>query len=974
MSVHAVRAAVIAAIVAGVVIFVPARNVGPARFVQDNSECSGPNRKIDLAFIIDRSGSLMNRIDPPSGDTKSLGRGQTYNVEIKGVLRALRDPTVIPRDGSMAVAVVTFAGDAVVRVPMREISSAADAEQFASRVETLTCPSSEGLIDSCPFGETSYTAAITAADNHLNQNHRAGAHRVLLMATDGEPTDPDAGRAAADRAARADMNSELDVLLMGLGSGSQEFQVSKDKVDQIVFPKPADNLPGATLKIDAGQCNVPGATFGSDCERQVCDFAKLTRSVLRSSVAQTTVVVNTEADPLPNTPVMSDSRSLRQAIELANCNGGETTITFACGVKTISPVTPLPALTSPDITIDGLKGRGSADCSAPVTIDGSNTDTTMGEAHSDGILIRSYNDIVRGLRIVKFRRAGIAIDPIRENAANQPIRSRLLHLDNVASNQIEFNKLEDNGSAGVLVRDLDSTEPSAVFHNIGNTISQNTISGTGALIDLGGDGVTLNDPADADEGPNTLLNFPELFTAVTTDSTVTFEGRVNLSGASCEPKDPVVEIFSVTRIRNASGVAVVQAVKPSAIIILDKNRGGAFSATFKKETVSGQQLTGEASCPIDGYTATFTDAMGNTSELIPFCTGAAVARIDRERLKFGPVDPANNPGAPSDDFTIENCGCSALVLNSISTARTGEDVNNLRIKFTNDSMFFPVTLFNNAGGTCQTSDSQTSDSMSIAPGECRTFRVKFTPVIPAVIKKEQENEMGGLRAQDVLAARLISVVALSQNGSRALSPLRLIGNVTTAVKLIDPVQTSKPPKVTLDRSGDNLFVTFSIFDSDLSVQKVNYEFFRIQNNQCNTSEPPLPVDISDPDLTKFIAERKLVTGQSFSVIQRFSRANKHPEAGCVRVTVYDGGSKDTATSVPAIGSLTRRSFESQVSQRSRGAVIVLPTIELPSTGRSSSVDVRKRIARSLTSSHKTSGSGGVGAAETRSSIRRRKTK
>lgn len=910
VSFRAVRAVLLAAIASSMLIYVPTRSATPARVLQTSFPACA-SRKIDLAFLIDHSASMMIRSDPNNPDGPA--RGQTYNTELAGVIRALRDPTVIPRDGSVAVAVVIFAEDAVVRVPLGEIVSAEIAEQIAKRVADLMCPCDGGSIEPCPFGETNYGAAITVADNHLNQNHREGAHRVFLMATDGYPmsrTDPTNGRAAAVRA--ADMNSELDVFLMGLNPGN---------VAQLI-----NGLPGKSLTIEPGVCNEDGAgctgnsgklsNVASDCDRQACDFAELTRGVLRGVVKKITVVVNTEADPPPNTPVRDNSLSLRQAIELANCNGGATTITFECNVKPISPVIPLPALTAPEITIDGLAGRDQK-CT-PVTIDGSSIDTRVSEAPSDGILIRSFNDIVRGLRIVKFNRAGIAIEPIRQ--PERPPASLtsfpILQLDNVASNLIEFNKLEDNGSAGVLVRDPDLTRPSAVFHNVGNTISQNTISGSGALIDLGGDGVTLNDPADADEGPNTLLNYPESFTADTTGANVTFIGKVNLSTAACRTNDAVVEIFSVTKIRNASGVAVVQAVKPFARIIVNKNSGGAFSATFTKESMSDAELN-EASCPIDGYTATFTDEMGNTSELIPFCTGPAVARIDPERLKFGKVDLAGNPGGaePSHDFTIQNCGCSTLNLSAISTERTGKDVDNKRIAVKNDLLFFPVSPV---------------DSMSLAPGESRTLSVKFKPVIPAVITKDQEARDMGLSAKDVLADRLVSVVTLGPGSSRALPLLTLIGNVTTDVKLIDPDDTSKPPKVTLKRLGDNLMVTFAVFDSDLSVKKVDYEFFKVRNNEC-TDERVL-AEIPDHDLRAPMNNRtpKLITGQSFTVIQPFSGANDNPDAGCVRVTVWDENTSDSAISLPASLSRVSASFASTAFRRQEGAALVRPAIKLPS--------------------------------------------
>src|SRR3954471_826099 len=82
--------------------------------------------KRDIAFLIDATGSVEQR-------------GQTYNIQVEGVRRAISDPTVIPRDGSVAVAVIVFNEVAQVFVPLTEISSEAVAQQIAKAVETLKC-------------------------------------------------------------------------------------------------------------------------------------------------------------------------------------------------------------------------------------------------------------------------------------------------------------------------------------------------------------------------------------------------------------------------------------------------------------------------------------------------------------------------------------------------------------------------------------------------------------------------------------------------------------------------------------------------------------------------------------------------------------------------------------------------------------------------------------------------------------------
>jgi len=70
-------------------------------------------------------------------------------------------------------------------------------------------------------------------------------------------------------------------------------------------------------------------------------------------------------------------------------------------------------------------------------------------------------------------------------------------------NFVEQDVIQGNGAAGVVV-----------LAGTGNWIHDNQISGNAGLgIDLGGDGVTPNDPDDSDTGPNQLQNFPVLSSA-----------------------------------------------------------------------------------------------------------------------------------------------------------------------------------------------------------------------------------------------------------------------------------------------------------------------------------------------------------------------------------------------------------------------------------------------------------------------------
>ena len=73
------------------------------------------------------------------------------------------------------------------------------------------------------------------------------------------------------------------------------------------------------------------------------------------------------ANYVVTTPLDSEAGSLRQAIINANTNPGPDTITFNIPdifIKTITPSTPLPALTDNGTTIDGYTQSGASPATA----------------------------------------------------------------------------------------------------------------------------------------------------------------------------------------------------------------------------------------------------------------------------------------------------------------------------------------------------------------------------------------------------------------------------------------------------------------------------------------------------------------------------------------------------------------------------------------------------------------------------------
>jgi len=906
---------------------------GPTRSAQQVcSTC--PAAKINLAFIIDDSGSLMNSINFPTDRTASQGRGQTYNVAIEGVIRALGNTSVIPRDGSLAVTVLTFNEQGVVRVPLTEIKSDQDADNIAANVRALKCGDLDSMAGPCPSGNTSFTNAILAANDQLR--NRFGARRVFLMATDGEPTDADMGMTASNfvqAVANGDLvQSELDVILMGLSpvlterdkDGMTELERNKKKVESIVFPGPPDDLPGAAIVINRTVCNLPGACARSescpmdvveDCNRQAEELAEITRRVLRDTVPAISLVVKTDSDTDPNTPPSANpGLSLRQAIEQANCNCGSAVITFADNVKgkTIQPRTLLPPLTAPDITIDGIDGcddqNGATDqtkCAPSVTIDGAGK-------LADGIQIRSNHDIVRGLSIIDFTRSGIAIDPISQ-------------FEIVGHNRIERNTLVNNEVAGVLVLDPPTNNSNGVggsnaaVRNIGNTILGNTILDSlncATPIDLGGDGRTDNDLCDADQGPNTLLNFPRITNVTQSENSVTVTGSVcdpNCAEEVCPSSliGAMVEIFAVTKsvancaAPSANGATALQGTTDNRVItgVMPLARG-------TTDTNGSFSISGVAVSPTCGYTATVTDSEGNTSELS--FPGVGFAKAKTTNLDFQKVAPEQRQ---SGTFTIQNTGFAPLAVRFASIRRDDFPQNKpSQLARSDDSRHFSIErIIVGSGG----------QTITIQPGQTQIFTAMFDAAIPRFFKGNNRN----LPAYLVLPDTVNSTITLEHNGCVGSDKgVRLTAHVNKEVHLISPGDPPLPALVTLFRSGDTLTVTYFIFDSSLAdILSVDYRFFKASGEE-------VPVNVTDHDLTEPIRTRTqteppLINGQSLQIVQPFSNANHNPDVATVEVTVHGafGNSSDTAT-----GRIVGTSNASSVPsfQHTEGSALILPWVKL----------------------------------------------
>jgi hypothetical protein len=132
-------------------------------------------------------------------------------------------------------------------------------------------------------------------------------------------------------------------------------------------------------------------------------------------------------------------------------------------------------------------------------------------------------------------------------------------------------------------------------------VLSNTIFSNGGLgIDLGGDGVTPNDPGDGDTGANNLQNFPVLTSAISDAASTTIEGTLN----SMPNTTFRLEFFSNTAC-DPSGFGEGETLLGSTTVATDGSGDASFTVAFLTLVPEGQFVT-----------ATATDPDDNTSE---FC-------------------------------------------------------------------------------------------------------------------------------------------------------------------------------------------------------------------------------------------------------------------------------------------------------------------------------------------------------------------
>jgi hypothetical protein len=341
--------------------------------------------------------------------------------------------------------------------------------------------------------------------------------------------------------------------------------------------------------------------------------------------------------------------TLRDAITFANANSGADEI--------LVPLATVP-LIRPTSALPPLAGQVFLNANFPNTSNqGPILDGGLAGA-ADGLRLNSNDNTVSGLTIREFAGSGIVVDGSNNRIGGPCAGSPCGIIDAVdsvgnglhgievrsgANNWVQATTASLNGGNGVLVHGGATASRIGLPFNpfvrgtavnnrlagirvgdgpadaatAGAALDVSLLYGNGGLdIDLGGDGPTANDSLDADTGPNGLVNFPTVTSAVVDAGGTTATVTGTYSGAPSAT-------FSVRFHRADTGELVGEGT-----VTTDATGTGVLNTTLAGLVTPAAPGT---SIPL---VATATDAAGNTSEL----SGPIVTPLP-EGLAFHTVTP-----------------------------------------------------------------------------------------------------------------------------------------------------------------------------------------------------------------------------------------------------------------------------------------------------------------------------------------------
>jgi uncharacterized repeat protein (TIGR01451 family) len=320
--------------------------------------------------------------------------------------------------------------------------------------------------------------------------------------------------------------------------------------------------------------------------------------------------------------------------------------------------------------------------------------------------------------------------------------------------------------------------------------------------------------------------------------------------------------------------------------------------------------------------------------------------LDSGPINLGPVVAGSVVNPPSATLTIESVGCLPLALGPASFRRNvGEDQAAL-LGSLDDSRYFRLAIVNPTGpDTLLTPDSAGNFAInrSLQTGQTLRLRVTFAPPLPNFAGRFA-GRTGTLTAAQFLpdtvnSRLLIPYSNISVPGVSNQIEVSVTGRVSPQVQLVSregftipqsaatggateaettpSVEAASP--VLLDRVRDEFRVAVSLYDPNLNVTRITYQFFDTFRQPASD-----PIVVTVPQLQPL----GLLPGQAFTVVQAFTGAAGRPDITSVRVTVEDGDGARVTGASSGTEAAGPGASPATLERASDGSVIYLPNVRL----------------------------------------------
>src|SRR5262249_54224589 len=271
-------------------------------------------------------------------------------------------------------------------------------------------------------------------------------------------------------------------------------------------------------------------------------------------------------------------------------------------------------------------------------------------------------------------------------------------------------------------------------------------------------------------------------------------------------------------------------------------------------------------------------------------------------IRLGPVIPgaSTEPNGPTAIFKLKNTGCVPLRLTVDSLRRiplppsdsgspkpcpqpspaVGDD-----FKFFEIRELEPAATFGIASQAAQLGQPLRSGMQLpvIPPGKSLRLSVQFKAQLPGFagdnplstdyLLPDEINTQFTLSQPQVVSDTAFDAAQVPIGPPTTVT---IKGSVSPVVQIV-PRDTVYSQLVQLTTSGEKFEVMFSAFDAKLNVRRATYQFFD-QYRQPVTG--PITASLEDA-----ICQKGIVSGQSFTVLTRFTGATSYPEIAHVQVTV-----------------------------------------------------------------------------------------